>query len=116
MVIYLWIMFARNRGQLQERLGQPVETAGNCLLYFPAWFAYCAPCALCQEGRAIKAAWQRNGMVPITPQTSAADERRRPRRPRRWRSWLRTAPDRLTTGRRPPAMSLTPLIASVLPA
>ena len=31
-------------------------------------------------------------------------------------SWLRTAPDRLTTGRRPPAMSLTPLVAFILPA
>ena len=30
------------------------------------------------------------------------------------RSWLRTAPDRLTTGRRPPTMSLTPLAAFIL--
>ena len=36
-----------------------------------------------------------------------------------WRSrgsWSRTAPDRLTTGRRPPDMSLTPLVAFILPA
>ncbi len=36
-----------------------------------------------------------------------------------WRSrgsWLPMAPDRLTTGRRPPAMSLTPLVAFILPA
>ena len=36
-----------------------------------------------------------------------------------WRSrgsWSRTAPDRLTTGWRPPDMSLTPLVAFILPA
>ena len=61
-------------------------------------------------GKSPFAAWAR----------SAADRQRLPtdltKAWRSRRSWLRTAPDRLTTGRRPPDMSLTPLAAFILPA
>ncbi len=62
---WVWFFLARNRGQLQRRLGMRVSSFCNCLVYLPCLLPVCGMCATCQEVRAVNARWERNNRKPI---------------------------------------------------
>jgi Cys-rich protein (TIGR01571 family) len=73
---WVWFFLARNRGQLQRRLGMRVSSFCNCLVYLPCLLPVCGMCATCQEVRAVNARWERNNRKPIQAmQPISADDR-----------------------------------------
>jgi hypothetical protein len=54
-----------NRSKLQTKLGMPNDGFLNFIPYLPIIVSFCGVCAQCQEGRAVKARWQANGMMPL---------------------------------------------------
>ena len=57
---YYWV--CKGRAATQMVLGQPVtDDCGNCMCC-----CCCHACVICQEARAVNAAWMANGMQPLT--------------------------------------------------
>jgi len=63
--IYLCIICGNNRSKLQLALGMNDAGIINYLLYAPCLSMFFAPCAQCQEARAVKHRWLANGQQPL---------------------------------------------------